>query len=193
MSRRSLGKQGESGLPWLAVQPMAGRRDPGRSMLRVSDVAVDLSPEQMTTDTAQIDVDVLAASPAMRGLCDAVLGGGVLDAVGIQGSSAVLSAAAIQRTCKCTLLLVTAHLDEADEAIDEMLQRGIEAVRFPAMELVVGQTTVSPDLVAERIAVAQRLAQGSPPAAIVAPIQALMQGVPGTEAMGACDAGDTPR
>ncbi len=76
------------------------------------------------------------------------------------------------------MLLVVAHIDEADEAVDEIEALGVGAVKFPAMEVLPGETGVSPELLAERLALLRRLADGTPPAIIVAPIHALMQAVP---------------
>ena len=76
------------------------------------------------------------------------------------------------------MLFVAAHIDEADEAVDEIEALGVVAVKFPAMEVLPGETAVSPELLTERLALLRRLADGTPPAVIVAPIHALMQAVP---------------
>ena len=77
-----------------------------------------------------------------------------------------------------TVLLVVAHLDEADDAVDELRSFGVEAELFPALEILPGETSPSADLTVARLAVVRRLAEGLAPAAIVAPIAALMQSVP---------------
>jgi transcription-repair coupling factor (superfamily II helicase) len=97
---------------------------------------------------------------------------------GAVGSSAAITAAALQAVLKKPLVLVTAHLDEADEALDEFEALGIEAARLPAMELSPGETSVSLDLLAERLTLVRRLIDGKPPAIIVAPMPALMQSIP---------------
>ena len=97
---------------------------------------------------------------------------------GAVGSSAAIAAAALQSTLQRPLLLVTAHLDEADEAIDEFETLGIDAARLPAMELAPGESGVALDLLAERLMLIRRLIDGKPPSIIVAPMPALMQGVP---------------
>ena len=76
------------------------------------------------------------------------------------------------------VLLVVAHLDEADDAIEELRGLGVEALPFPAIEVLPGETSPSADLTVARLAVVRRLAEGSPPRVIVAPIAALMQSVP---------------
>ncbi|QNN24404.1 transcription-repair coupling factor [Planctomycetales bacterium ZRK34] len=108
-----------------------------------------------------------------------------LVAEGAWGSSAHLTAGAIaQRSGRCVLLVV-AHLDEADEAVEDLgLFEGLEAVAFPALEVLPGESNVSLELLADRLAVVTRLARGDQPAVLVAPVQALMQAVPTDEAMG---------
>src|SRR5690606_36507730 len=83
------------------------------------------------------------------------------------------------------LILVVAHLDEADETVDELAAAGLEVLRLPALEALPGESGVSAALLAERLHVVRRvLALGEAGAdtgaapIIVAPIQALMQGVP---------------
>jgi transcription-repair coupling factor (superfamily II helicase) len=60
---------------------------------------------------------------------------------------------------------------------------GVDAVRLPAMELLPGETTVSLELLAERLTVVRRLRDGPAPAVIAAPVHALMQAVPGPAAL----------
>ena len=90
----------------------------------------------------------------------------------------------------------------AKSVSDEALGLGIDAVRFPALEVLPGETHASLDLFAERLTVLRRVTQGlakdvaggemsdvgcrmseeasrdSSPAVLVCPIQALMQRVP---------------
>ncbi len=74
--------------------------------------------------------------------------------------------------------MVVAHLDEADEVVDELLTLGIDAARFPALEVLPGESNVSLELLAERLRLQRRLVRGDSPAVLVAPIPALMQLVP---------------
>ncbi len=97
---------------------------------------------------------------------------------GVGGSSTVLVAAALATRRKGRVLLVVAHLDDADEALEEVEALGVAAVRFPAMEAIPGETSVNLDLLAERLSLIRRLREGSAPELIVAPIAALMQGIP---------------
>lgn len=102
-------------------------------------------------------------------------------------SAGVLVAAAMSaRFDDSTLVYVTAHLDEADDAVEELNCLGIEALRFPALEILPGETNVSPELLGERVGVARRLlarqsgVNGSAAGTLViaAAIPALMQGMP---------------
>ena len=84
----------------------------------------------------------------------------------------------LQSTLARPFVLVTAHLDEADEAIDELEALGVDAVRLPALELSPGESGVALDLLAERLLLVRRLIDGRVPSIIVAPMPALMQSVP---------------
>lgn len=80
---------------------------------------------------------------------------------------------------------MVAHLDDADEAVDELEALGVDAVKLAAMEVLPGESSVSVELVAERLRVERRLIEGMTPGIVVAPIQALMQPVPQPEDLGA--------
>lgn len=131
--------------------------------------------------------DRIQSAPAVQrlaGLIDnaAPASGQAISARGAIGSSTTLIAAALQRQLNQPVLLVTAHLDDADEALDELENLGVDAVRFPAVELSPGETSVSLDLLAERLMLVRRLIESDQgdglPRMIVAPIPALMQAVP---------------
>ncbi len=123
-------------------------------------------------------IDDIAEGKACTAFATRIAAGGHLSGRGLIGSSAVVLAAALVRRCERPMLLVVAHIDEVDEAADEFEAFGVEAVKFPAMEVLPGETAVSPELFAERLALLRRLADGSPPAVIVASIHGLMQVVP---------------
>ena len=115
-------------------------------------------------------IDDIADGDACTALATRIAGGGQLSGRGLVGSSAVVLAAALARRCERPMLLVVAHIDEADEAADEFESFGIRAVKFPAMEVLPGETGVSPELLAERLTLLRLLADGAPPQVIVAPI-----------------------
>ncbi|GAB4386704.1 MAG: transcription-repair coupling factor [Phycisphaerales bacterium] len=108
-------------------------------------------------------------------------------ATGIAGSSTTFAAAALARLTSRPVLLVTAHLDDADEVLDELSQCACAPVslRLPALEAALGDEGVAPELLAERlIAIEQaRSLAADGPAVVIAPIHALMQLVPPAEAM----------
>ena len=134
----------------------------------------------------------LAAHPTTRRLAalarrDEPSRGAVL-ARGSVGSSTHLLAGAVARLTSRPVVLVVAHLDDAEEAADELGAAGAQTVRLPALEVLPGETSISLDLFAQRLAAVRRvLALGSEPGAapvIIAPIQALMQAVPDPAALG---------
>ncbi|HEX7008512.1 MAG TPA: transcription-repair coupling factor [Phycisphaeraceae bacterium] len=109
-------------------------------------------------------------------------------AQGSRGSSTHLLAGAIAARLRRPVLLVVAHLDEADDAMDDLElfdAAGItlQAQRFGALEVLPGETGVNLELLAERLRVVEQLAAGKQPDLIIAPIQALMQAVPLPEAL----------
>ncbi|MCC6680593.1 MAG: transcription-repair coupling factor [Phycisphaeraceae bacterium] len=110
---------------------------------------------------------------------------------GTRGSATALLAGALAAQSERTVLLVVAHLDEADDALDDLELfaaagipgDGLKVERFGAMEVLPGESAVSLELLAERLGVVDRLVKGDAPDLIVAPIQALMQSVPEPEAL----------
>ncbi|MEM9347131.1 MAG: transcription-repair coupling factor [Planctomycetota bacterium] len=130
----------------------------------------------------------IVESAQARALAEAAMRptGGVAD--GSRGSSSALMAGALAVQTGRPVLLVVAHLDEADDAVDDLAlfpEAGYELdpVRFGALEVLPGESGVNLELLAERLGVVERLSNSpKPPGVIVAPIQALMQGVPKPEA-----------
>ncbi|MDP7070469.1 MAG: transcription-repair coupling factor [Phycisphaerales bacterium] len=104
---------------------------------------------------------------------------GVVSIEGRAGSSTCLVLAALARKQPSPRLLVTAHLDQADEAIEELVAGGTAAIRFPALETLPGETSARSDLIAERLRLVRDLGQVN--TVVVAPIAALMQPVPPPE------------
>ncbi len=104
-------------------------------------------------------------------------------ATGQWGSCALLAAAAIQTRLNRPVLLVTAHLDEADDAVDqlEFFCPGAKARLFPAQEILPGESNVSDELAAQRLELVSELAGGARPDFLLAPIPALMQPCPDRE------------
>jgi len=107
---------------------------------------------------------------------------------GSRGSSTVILAGAVAVKTRRPVLLVVAHPDEADDALDDLeLFPGagweLAACRFPAFEVLPGESCVSFELLNQRLQVVERLRDGGDgpkpePLVLIAPIQALMQSVP---------------
>ncbi len=131
----------------------------------------------------------LQAAPSVRRLSDALGAGGHSVATGAIGSSGSFVAAAVGALTQRPVLLLVAHIDDADEALDELTSAGVDAIRLPAVEVLPGESNVSPELFAERLAVLRQVlapdAAGGPAhPVIIAPIHALMQSVPRAERLG---------
>jgi transcription-repair coupling factor (superfamily II helicase) len=109
--------------------------------------------------------------------------GGRVQAHGSRGSSITLTAGALSLSLNRPIVLVVAHLDEADDALDDLALfneagRPIDAARFGALEVMPGESNVSLELLAERLSVVGRLVEKDVPDLILAPVQALMQAIP---------------
>jgi len=125
--------------------------------------------------------NAICAHPKVDALAHLVGEGGARHALGAVGSSTTFVAAAIQRLTDRPLLLVVPHLDDAEEAAAELADVGLTVVRFPALEVLPGETQPSLDLLTDRLAAVRAIESSAPPSAIVAPIAALMQGLPPRE------------
>jgi transcription-repair coupling factor (superfamily II helicase) len=133
----------------------------------------------------------IAADPALRRLARDAADGRRIVARGSAGSSTAFVAAALALVTGRPVVLVVAHLDDADEAADELAAAGVRVVALPAMEALPAESAPSLDLFARRVGAMRRVlalrpgaagdAPASPPApstVIIAPVQALMQAVP---------------
>ncbi|MEM8739803.1 MAG: CarD family transcriptional regulator, partial [Planctomycetota bacterium] len=126
----------------------------------------------MKTRTRHGWQDGVGGSAAVAAVVEAVAQGGSAAASGTRGSVAALVAGAVAQQLGKTVLMVVAHLDEADDALDDLEglaaevavgTRGLSVERFPALEAAVGGAAGG---------------RGAGGAVVVAPVQALMQGVP---------------
>ncbi|MCC6426584.1 MAG: transcription-repair coupling factor [Phycisphaerales bacterium] len=126
-------------------------------------------------------LDAIGGDAVVRGLVQALEARRRVVATGAAGSSTALLAGTIARALKRPVILVTAHIDDADEAVDELSGMGLDAFRLPALEVLPGETGVALDLFAERLTAVRRVIEdpsGAAARVIAAPIQALMQAVP---------------
>jgi transcription-repair coupling factor (superfamily II helicase) len=115
----------------------------------------------------------------------------VIKLSGVWGSSAPLAAAAVGRMRRAVVLAVTAHLDEADDAADDVeVFTGQPAQLFPAWEADPAGRGANDDIAATRLRLCNLLSQpvnlrDEPVTVIVAPVMALMQPVPSAAALAA--------
>jgi len=118
----------------------------------------------------------------VRALAARLGSGGAAAVSGSQPSAAGMLAGAVLRETGRSVVLVTAHLDDADEAADELSSVGVEVLQLPALEVLPGESAVSAELFAERVAACRRAVdEGDRARVYVAPIQALMQSAPSRE------------
>ena len=145
------------------------------------DPAGSIEADGRTTDSGWWS-ERLGADPAVRRLLDLVAEGGEVSARGAAGSSTSVLAAAIARRAPGPVVLVVPHLDDADDAVDELLDIGVDAVAFPALEVMPGERAPAVDLVAARLGLLRRLESGEAPAVIVAGAKTHSAFVPGSAA-----------
>ncbi len=77
--------------------------------------------------------------------------GGVCAAEGLWGSSAPIIPALLAKQLNRPHLFVTAHLEQADEARDDMEIVGAAVEIFPAFETLPGEGSASGDITGERL------------------------------------------
>jgi transcription-repair coupling factor (superfamily II helicase) len=126
--------------------------------------------------------DLIGSAP-IAALGEALRAHNHVKAHGSRGSSVTLTAGALSLSLHWPVVLIVAHLDEADDALDDLelfteANRPLKAARFGALEVLPGETNVSLELLAERLGVVGRLVEKDVPDVIVAPVQALMQAIP---------------
>lgn len=141
--------------------------------------------------------DIVGSSPFDE-LCQHVEANPRTVVDGSQGSSSSILAGALARRTGRPVLLVVAHPDDADEALDDLglfdhpPGQAFARHRLPALEVLPGETGVSLELLGQRLHVVRQLLgpqgqapgeTGSAASVWVAPIQALMQAVPQSEVL----------
>ena len=131
----------------------------------------------------------IVESAPLHALSDRVSQFGHAVADGSRGSSTALLAGALAVRTGRPVLLVVAHLDEADDALEDLglfseAGYALTCERFGALEVLPGESGLNLELLAERLGVVGRVASEAMPSVIVAPIQALMQAVPEPDQIG---------
>jgi len=115
--------------------------------------------------------------------------GKTLRLAGVWGSAAPLVAAALGRLASRPVLLVTAHMDAADDAADDIeVLTGTAAHLFPAWEVDVGSDHLNDEITGERLRVCSLLVSNAAlrdksVEFLVAPTMALLQPVPTPQAL----------
>lgn len=130
-------------------------------------------------------VALIAQSPSVGALAQALGAGRRVVVTGVAGSSTALVAGALARRLERPVVLVTAHLDEADEAAEELGGASVRVLHLPALEVLPGESDPLADLVGARLAFVREAPGAGGACVVVAPIQALMQRVPRAEDVGA--------
>ncbi len=128
-------------------------------------------------------IDLVGSHESVRGLARALSERRRAVAAGPSGSGAALVAGAVARQLGAPVVLVVAHLDDVDEAGDEIEQHGVPVIRLPALESLPGEAAPAWDLVAERLTACRRVAGVSGACVVVCSVQSLMQSVPRPEAV----------
>jgi transcription-repair coupling factor (superfamily II helicase) len=137
-------------------------------------------------------LEPMVRSSVVAELCRRIDADRHVAATGQWGSCALVLAAIAQQRLRRPVLIVTAHLDEADDAVDQLhffrKKAGGEAtdVRlYPAFEVLPGESNVSHELASQRLELLVDLAgkgkEWFSETIFVAPVQALMQPSPGRE------------
>ena len=137
----------------------------------------------MTTPTTQPDLlSPVSADPSVRALAEALGAGHRVVATGSVGSSTGLVAAAIADRLDRPVVLLVAHLDDAEEIEAELTGvRGEGFVgRVPALEAAPGETGLNIEQFAERVLLARTLTgeHADHPRVLVVPMAAAMQAIP---------------
>jgi len=135
------------------------------------------------TALGEIFERILQSRPVARA-AEGAARGRTLRIGGVWGSAGPAVAAALGRRAQRPVLLVTAHIDAADDAADDVeVLTGRPALLLPAWEVDVGTDHLNEEVTGERLRVCTLLAAGpgerdEPADVIVAPAMALLQPVP---------------
>ncbi|MEX0876583.1 MAG: transcription-repair coupling factor [Phycisphaerales bacterium] len=130
----------------------------------------------------------ILADAAFKSLAQGLDAGRRTIATGSVGASISLLATALQSRTRRPVLIVCAHVDEAEDILAESHavtpNEAKRAAVFPALELAPGESSVSAELFAARASMIAGIRAGQTPPVLIAPIAALMQPVPSAERIG---------
>ena len=126
----------------------------------------------------------ILGSAVVESMAATVSRGGSLHVAGMQGSSPSVLAWAAQRRSGASMLVLVAHLDEADELAAEWASMGTQVLVLPPLELGARDAAALAESMVARLDVQQRvLAGGDGPVMVVASIAAAMQSLPSPKAL----------
>ncbi len=128
----------------------------------------------------------LHADGAFRSFADGLDAGRRTIATGSVGASISIVAWALNRRVNRPVVIVCAHLDEAEDIRAEI--DAVDSGRcevFPALELSPGESSVSAELFAQRASMIAQFRVGIVPDVLIAPIASLMQPVPSEDRINA--------
>ncbi|HHH75591.1 MAG TPA: hypothetical protein ENL03_01035, partial [Phycisphaerae bacterium] len=136
-------------------------------------------------------IEKLSANKRLAAAARAIKPGKAVTLSGVWGSSTPLIAATLAKLNRAPLLMITSHLDDADDTVDDLeLFTNASAKLIPAWETDLGAQYVSDEVTVERLELCSDLAnrknktQGfDRPLQLVAPIMALLQAVPSEKAL----------
>ena len=118
-------------------------------------------------------------APELETLADRLTADRRAAAYGVWGSSSAMVAAAVAHRLGRPVLFVCGHLDEADDIADDLeLFTGTRPAVLPSLDVSGTLGRVSEEQAADRMRRVMQLATGRQPAAVIAPVQSLMQPVP---------------
>ncbi len=88
-------------------------------------------------------LETIARDARVEGIARLAEEGGSASVRGVAGSSTIVLTASLRRRLRRPMLLLVAHLDEAEEAAYELKVLVVPARIFPALEVLPGETGVS--------------------------------------------------
>ncbi len=120
----------------------------------------------------------------LRAAAESLAPGKTVSLWGLWGAGTAMAAVATARLAGRPVLIVTAHLDQADELADDVeVLTGLRAQLLPAWEVDVGTDHLSDEVTGQRVKVCSLLSQPAderdePADVIVAPVMSVLQPVP---------------
>ncbi|MHC4976179.1 MAG: transcription-repair coupling factor [Planctomycetota bacterium] len=131
--------------------------------------------ERVRSSCARTPIELLGEHPMVAPIASACQREAIVSVRGSIGSSTPLLCGTLHASLDRPVLLVVAHIDEADHALDELRSMGVDATLFPAQEMLPGESGLSAELTSARWRVLDLLSKQEQIPVLIAPIQALMQ------------------